>query len=309
MLNKIIEKIQAYDSIVIFRHEYPDMDALGSQLGLKQAILDNYPNKNVYALGSLDKQNPSIIDDMDIVDDALIEKSLAIITDTSNTARVDDKRFMMAKESIRIDHHVLVETMCDIEAIDPAATAACELIALGLNKAQIKISKKAAQLLYSGMIADSIRYTIGTVRPKTFQAAAYLIEQGADVIQCEEDNFSSTYEEYCYETKVRNNTVRKENALVAIMEQEDYAPLSFADAKGKVYCLSGVEGIHCWGLFTRMADGKGYAASLRSKHLDVRSIAADYNGGGHVCAAGIKNLTREQVEEIIDRLAQLSKTS
>ena len=79
--------------------------------------------------------------------------------------------------------------MCDIEAIDPAATAACELIALGLNKAQIKISKKAAQLLYSGMIADSIRYTIGTVRPKTFQAAAYLIEQGADVIQCEEDNF------------------------------------------------------------------------------------------------------------------------
>ena len=72
MLNKIIEKIQAYDSIVIFRHEYPDMDALGSQLGLKQAILDNYPNKNVYALGSLDKQNPSIVDDMDIVDDALI---------------------------------------------------------------------------------------------------------------------------------------------------------------------------------------------------------------------------------------------
>ena len=70
-----------------------------------------------------------------------------------------------------------------------------------------------------------------------------------------------------------------------------------------------MEGIHCWGLFTRMADGKGYAASLRSKHLDVRSIAADYNGGGHVCAAGIKNLTRGQVEEIIDRLAQLSKTS
>ena len=47
MLKQIIDKIEAYDSIVIFRHEYPDMDALGSQLGLKHAILDLYPEKKV----------------------------------------------------------------------------------------------------------------------------------------------------------------------------------------------------------------------------------------------------------------------
>ena len=307
MLNQIIKKIEEYNSIVLFRHEYPDMDALGSQLGLKHAILDLYPDKKVYALGSLDKRESSIVDEMDTVDEELIKNSLAIITDTSNAARVDDKRYELAKESIRIDHHVQVETMCDLEYIDPKATAACEIIALGLRKMEAKISRKTAQLLYSGMVADNIRFTISTVRPQTFLAASYLVEQGVDVIQCEEDNFSSTYEDYTYESVVRSKVERKENALIAIMEKEDYEPLSFSQAKTKVYCLSGVDGIQCWGLFTQMDDGIHYAASLRAKRLDVRTIAEQFNGGGHICAAGIKNLTIEQVNEIVCLLAELSK--
>ncbi len=307
MLNQILKKIEAYDSIVIFRHEYPDMDALGSQLGMKHAILDLYPNKKVYCLGSLNEEADGFIEEMDSVVQEVIENSLAIITDTSNTPRVDDQRFRLAKESIRIDHHVQVETMCDLEYIDDKATAACEIIALGLRKMKANISQKTAQLLYCGMVADNIRFTIATVRPQTFLAASYLMKHGVDVIQCNEHNFNSTYDDYVYETKVRNKTIKKENALFAIMEIEDYQPLQFADAKSKVYCLSGVDGIHCWGLFTRMDDGIHYAASLRSKRLDVRSIAEQFNGGGHICAAGIKNLSIEQVHQIIEALAELSK--
>lgn len=305
MLNKIIERIEAYDSIVLFRHEYPDMDALGSQLGLKQAILDLYPSKHVYALGSVPFSS-SWIDPMDQLDDQQISQSLAIITDTSNKERVDDQRFTLAKESIRIDHHVKVESFADLEIVDEKACAACEVIALGLSKMDAKISPKAAQLLYMGLVADSIRFTISTVRPKTFLAASYLIGQGVDVVACEEENFSSTYADYLYETKVRTKVRKKARSLTAVMEIEDYRPLSFSQAKEKVYCLSGVEGIHCWGLFTRMEDGIHYAASLRSKRLDVRSIAVKYNGGGHVCAAGIKHLTDKQVQEIIEELAKLS---
>lgn len=308
MLKQIIDKIEAYDSIVIFRHEYPDMDALGSQSGLKHAILDLYPEKKVYCLGSLNEEADDFIEAMDEVDIDLIQHSLAIITDTANGTRVDDQRFQYAKESIRIDHHVQVETLCDLEYIDAKATAACEIIALGLREMKAEISPKTAQLLYCGMVADNIRYTISTVRPKTFLAASYLMEHGVDVISCNEHNFSSTYEDYLYETKIRAKSFKKENALFAIMEIEDYQPLSFSDAKSKIYCLSGVEEIHCWALFTRMDDGIHYAASLRSKRLDVRTIAEQFHGGGHICAAGIKNLTIDQVEEIIQAIADLSKS-
>ena len=38
------------------------------------------------------------------------------------------------KKSIRIDHHVQVETICDEEWIDDKASATCELLALYLQK-------------------------------------------------------------------------------------------------------------------------------------------------------------------------------
>ena len=48
---KIYKMIKKYDTIVIARHVGADPDALGSQLGLKDAIKATFPNKNVYAVG------------------------------------------------------------------------------------------------------------------------------------------------------------------------------------------------------------------------------------------------------------------
>ncbi|MDY3034708.1 MAG: bifunctional oligoribonuclease/PAP phosphatase NrnA [Absicoccus sp.] len=306
MINKIIDTIASYDKIALFRHEYPDMDAIGSQLGLKAILQAQYPNKDVRALGGMSEAASYFVDEMDHVSDDWLDGALAIILDTSNAARVDDQRYTLATTSIRIDHHVPIEHFCELEYIDEKATATCELLALGLNALDIRIPKMAAQMLYSGLIADSIRFTIGTVRPETMQAAGYLIGQGVDVIQCEEDNFATNYPNYVYETKVREKAMRKGDALVAIMEPEDYAPMTFSQAKEKVYVLAGIREISCWGLFTRMEDGIHYAASLRSKRKDVRQIAMAYHGGGHICAAGIKNLEREQVDAIIDQLKKLS---
>ena len=50
--NLIVDLIKKYDNITIFRHQRPDGDAAGSQLGLKTWILDNFDNKNVYAIGN-----------------------------------------------------------------------------------------------------------------------------------------------------------------------------------------------------------------------------------------------------------------
>ena len=52
MYQEVWNKIKAYDSIVIFGHVNPDGDCYGSQIGLRQAIKDNFKGKNVYAVGS-----------------------------------------------------------------------------------------------------------------------------------------------------------------------------------------------------------------------------------------------------------------
>lgn len=298
-LNKIREAIEAADSIAIFRHQYPDMDAAGSQLGLKQALLDLYPNKKVYAIGTMDFHEST----MDIVSDDVLSHSLAILLDTANEARIDDQRFKLCRFSIRFDHHVPVETIADIEWVDEKASATCELLALYFKSMNQKISSEAAQLLYKGLTADNIRFTIGTVRKESFLAAAYLIEQGIDVVQAEIDNFSSSLLDYQYETKVRSKAIVKEKSMTSIMQCEDYqsSHLSFKEAKEKVYALSGVREIEVWALFTETEEGV-YNASLRSKTKSIREIAVQYGGGGHNCASGIKGLSLDDVQEIIEKL-------
>lgn len=307
MHNQILEKIKEFDTITIYRHQAPDMDAFGSQLGFKQAILDQYPDKKVYALGGSGSRE-EFKAYLDSVDDETIQKSLAIVLDIANTPRVDDDRFRLAKYSIRVDHHVQVETMCDYEWIDHNASATCEMLPLMFKSWGWELSQKAAQFLYCGLTADNIRFSIANVSAKSFEAAAYLFQFGVDVVAASETNFASSYEDFRYETIVRQKSVRSGNALTAILEKEDYESVgfSFVQAKEKVYALGGIRDISVWALFTKMEDGEHYSASLRAKTKDVRSIAEKFNGGGHKCAAGIKDLNIEQVHEIIQLLKERS---
>lgn len=306
MENNILKSIQDFDTITIFRHQFPDMDAIGSQYGLKFALESLYPNKNIYCLGSKCNLHDRLELHVDELSSDEIKNSCAIILDTSNTARIDDERYILAKHSIRIDHHVQVENICDEEWIDEKASATCELLALYFSEHGYHINTQAALLLYLGLTADNIRFTTNNVRCESFEAAKYLFSQGVDVTEVEKINFATSMKDYKYETKVRNRTIQSNKFLYAIMEIEDYESLDLdeADAKDKVYVLSGIEEIEMWALFTRMKDGVHYRASLRSKNIEIRDVACQFGGGGHMCASGIKNLSLEQMKEIIEILSK-----
>lgn len=308
MHKAIIENIKKYESIVIFRHILPDMDAYGSQMGLALWIGHEFPEKKVYLAGGSSPLGRKLSLKMDDITEEILDKSLGIVTDTSNKERVDDTRFDQCAYTIRIDHHMSTKAYCDYEWVEPQASAASEMIALFLKENGYSIPDQAAQYLYMGMTADNIRFTISSVRPETFDAAKYLLEQGADVIQSEIVNFSSSLEDYQYESKVRYKAQVKNRFMYSIMDQDDYLPcgMDFANAKEKVYVLAGVSDITIWALFTMMDDGIHYSASLRSREIIVRDVAEAYNGGGHNFASGIKNLTIDQVEQIVDQLTNRS---
>lgn len=295
----ILDAIAKADSIVIFRHVNPDPDALGSQLGMKEAILSVYPEKTVLALGSGEG--------MDAADDSVIEHSLAIITDTSNAARIDDARYALAPQTIRFDHHVKVEDFGPLDLVDEKAAAACELEALFMKDAGWTISKEAAQNLMKGLMADTQRFTIPTVSARSFEAAAWLMEMGADPNKAAADLFSNPYAVYEFVTRIREKTVRQNNFLFALISEADYlgAGVAYEQAKNHVYAMNNIDEIEIWTLFTEQPDHR-YAASLRSKKISVREIAAEFGGGGHVCACGIKDLDGRQISEIIERLSSLS---
>lgn len=302
--SKFLQDVEDFDTVSIFVHQFPDLDCKGSQLGLKLWLQQKYPDKKILAVCS--NEGPLF----DHPSDEEIEKSLAVLVDISNSARVEDPRWKLAARKYRIDHHVPVEVFADEEWIDDDATATCEMIALMLRQNHESISQDAAQHLYEGLIADNLRFSIDKVRPASFEAGAYLVEQGADVVAAARTAFASDYTSYAYETIVRSKAVRKSRFLFAVINADTYLRqgLSFAFAKEKVYALADVSDIEVWALFTMMEDGIHYAASLRSRTIPIRDLAVEYGGGGHECASGIKNLSVQDVYQLIEKLEKRSLT-
>jgi len=74
MFTALLEKIKEFDTIIIHRHSNPDGDALGSQIGLKNIIKENFPEKTVYAVGDMTARYAFMEgSEMDVIDDAVYE--------------------------------------------------------------------------------------------------------------------------------------------------------------------------------------------------------------------------------------------
>ena len=114
MFEAILQTIQAYDTIIIHRHNRPDGDAMGSQLGLKHLILENYPQKTVYVVGDAPGYFGFMEDAvMDEIPDSAYSGALACILDSAAPHLISDDRYTLAEKAIRIDHHIFCQQIAD----------------------------------------------------------------------------------------------------------------------------------------------------------------------------------------------------
>lgn len=308
--------VEQYDVITIFRHISADSDALGSQFGLKQWIQDRYPNKKVYALGNSVGNMGKFFPAIDEVSDDVVASSLAIVLDTANQDRVDDQRFKLAQYRLKIDHHLLVDRYCDYEIVEDIKGATCEILASMMEAHKETLSPTCAQYFYTGLIADTLQFSISTIRGEALRTAAYLIDQGVDVALANEQNFSKTYQEYRFETYLRGKAeLLGQHLPYVIVEEEEYKQfgLTLNEAKDKVYIFGKVFDFEAWCLFIangqKTADGKTvYNGSLRSKHVTINDIANRYHGGGHRYACGVKNLTKDKINLLLNDLLERINT-
>ena len=159
MIENIVELIKKYDTIIIHRHKKPDGDALGSQIGLKNIILDNFEGKTVYVVGD-HAGRYAFMDgsEMDEIADECYNGALAFVLDTSAKSLISDDRYTLADATVRMDHHIFVEKICDTELTDTSYESCCGLITDFADRAGLKLSSASAKALYTGMVTDSGRF-------------------------------------------------------------------------------------------------------------------------------------------------------
>lgn len=159
LMKDIINKIEEYDTIAIYRHVFPDPDSYSSQTALKSIIENTYPNKKVVLLGEHSKKL-EYINTMD-KEIKLDKNCLAFILDVANKERVDNQTFNNCGYIIKIDHHKpFDEPFEDLTWVDTNYSSCSEMI-LDLYLAyenKLKIDKEGRRALFTGIIGDTGRF-------------------------------------------------------------------------------------------------------------------------------------------------------
>ena len=181
MFENILQLIRQHDRIIIHRHSNPDGDAIGSQIGLKHILLENFPGKEVYVVGD-DARHYRFMDDsiMDVIPEDYYKDALAIVLDTSAKKLISDDRYILAKSTARLDHHIFCETICQEEVTDTSFESCCGLVAAFAKESSLALSPIAAKSLYTGMVTDSGRFRYDSTTAQTHRMAAFLMEQPFD---------------------------------------------------------------------------------------------------------------------------------
>jgi phosphoesterase RecJ-like protein len=181
MFQELLKEIRNHQTIIIHRHKNPDGDAIGSQIGLKCILKDNFPEKTIYVVGDAAGRYDFIEDStMDVIPDGTYTDALAIVLDTSARHLISDERYPTAHRTARMDHHIFVETICDVEITDTSYESCCGLVTAFAVECGLALSPASAKALYTGMITDSGRFRYDSTSAQTFRLASKLMEQNFD---------------------------------------------------------------------------------------------------------------------------------
>lgn len=289
MFKQALQLIKKYDTIVIHRHEKPDGDAIGSQVGMQQLILNNFPDKRVYIVGDDPKRYGFMEGSApNTVSDNVYNGALAIILDTSVRTMIADDRYVKASATLRFDHHIFCEKIADVDIVDSSYESCCGLIADFALQTGLKLNQLAAKSLFTGMVTDSGRFRYDSTNARTFALASALMEYGFDTnliyADLYADDFNMIVLRAKYVLKIRLTAHNVAYIVTTRDELEQSGVDEFTVSRAMVGVMSDIRGVDAWVNFTETSHG--VLCELRSKKYNINPIAVKYGGGGHAKASG-----------------------
>ena len=192
--------IKESSKVMIMGHTIPDMDAMGSALGIYRLVKSL--NKNAYIVRSnntsaidvfmevleKDKEYENVFISQETAEENIGEDTLLVVVDTHKINYVEDERLLeRSKKTVIIDHHRRSTNYIENATLtfqEVYASSASELVTELLQYVDEKVELKTieAESLYAGIMIDTKNFTFKT-GVRTFEAAAYLRRCGVDIIK------------------------------------------------------------------------------------------------------------------------------
>ena len=312
------ELIKENDKIMIMGHTNPDIDAIGSALGIYRIAKTLGKEARIVA----NVETPSIKDLYESIKDQYQEvfinsetalaqvdsETLLVVVDTHKKTYVESPELLTKTNKIVvIDHHRRSADFIDNSILtfqEVYASSAAELVTeiIQYTQNEVELSEVEAEALYAGIMMDTKNFTFKT-GVRTFEAAAYLRRCGVDIIKVKKW-FQSDLESYNTISEiVRKAEILRDSIGISIYDvQEKETSLICAKAADELLTIGNITASFVLGL---MEDGKVCISGRSIGDVNVQMILEKLGGGGHITLAGaqLENVTIDEAkQELISKI-------
>lgn len=315
----LLDLIKESNKVFIMGHINPDIDCIGSALGLYSII--NTLNKECYII--LEDINTSIKTLMDKIKEEQIynnvfinsnksiekidENSLLIIVDVHNKGHVQNIKVVeKSKKLVIIDHHrkstdYIEETL--LSYIEPYASSTSELVTELIQYMVEKPVLKTieAEALLAGICVDTKNFYFKT-GVRTFEAASFLKGLGADTIHVKK-LFSDDLNTHLKKYEIIKTAKVKDNIAIAVCPEDIRDTLLAAQAADE---LINIIGIYTSFVLVKI-ENDIYISARSLGEVNVQLILESLGGGGHMTMAGAKLKDMTMKEALIELQNSIDK--
>jgi phosphoesterase RecJ-like protein len=280
----------------------PDCDAIGSELGLALALRSLGKTVRIVNgdgvpphIGFIDPNHDVLVLGRD-VDAADVKCDVHIVVDTSAWSQIgpmaDIVRATIARK-VNIDHHVSQDDLGSLVFKEVTAESTGRLIVQAIEALGVTLTPEMATPLFAAIGTDTGWFRFASVTASTFEAASRLVAAGAKPSTI----FATLYEQNTLArlrlqgrilTNVKSHLDGR--LLTTAITQDDLKAVGAepTDTEDVINRLLGVAGVEAALLFLELGPQET-KVSLRSRStLDVNAIAAQFGGGGHKAASGVR---------------------
>lgn len=314
----LVELFKGVDHVFVQGHRNPDLDAIGSAIGIvkiarihgvKASVVLDVDHVN-YDVGRLIAKMQAAGIDKDIFispKDALEEatdESLLVLTDHSKYSITYDPELYdrLKNRLIIIDHHRRGEEFPEnpmLVYIEPYASSTCELVTEMIEYqpqgGEGVLTDLEASAMLAGITVDSKEFSLRT-GTRTFDAASYLRSIGADT-QVVSELLKENIDNYLQRSHLVStiDMIEPDMALLVGEENKIYDPIITAQAADTALSLEHVDA--SFALTRRSKDAVGISARSMG-NVNVQVIMEKLGGGGHLsnAATQLKGITIEEAK-------------
>ncbi len=212
--------------------------------------------------------------------------SLLIVVDTSRPDIVESERLLQTVQRVAvIDHHRRAANYienCAISMHEPYASSASELVSelLQYIVSPQDVLHVEAEALLAGIVLDTKSFTVKT-GVRTFEAAAYLKQLGADTVEVRK-LFSGDLESFIKKCQLISGAEEIAPGVSLSVTDDEVSRAVASQAADELINLAGISAsVVVYG------EGKGTSISARSYgQINVQFVMEKLGGGGSMTMAG-----------------------